>query len=95
MASFPTLSDKFLDDSSVERIVIGKYSLKSLVPLEMLEKSGDVQPENNGRLRREVKDVFESQKGCRGKEVEDLFSKVLEGRPAPTNGQKSWDADFG
>ena len=47
MASFPRLSGKFLDDSSIERIVIGKYSSKSLITLEMLEKSGDVQPENN------------------------------------------------
>lgn len=54
------MSGKFLGDSSIERIVIGKYSSKSLVTLEMLEKSGDVQPENNERLRGEMKDVFQS-----------------------------------
>ena len=66
MASFPRLSGKFLDDSSIERIVIGKYSSKSLVTLEMLEKSGDVQPENNERLGGEVKDVFQSQRAFGG-----------------------------
>ena len=78
MASFPRLSGKFLDDSSIERIVIGKYSSKSLVTLEMLEKSGDVQPENNERLGGEVKDVFQSQRAFGG---EYLFFKVSQNQP--------------
>jgi hypothetical protein len=44
MSSFLQLSEKILDDSSMKRIVIGKYSLESLVMLEILEKSGDDQP---------------------------------------------------
>lgn len=40
MPSFPHLSDRFLDDSSRERMVTGKCSLKSLVTLEMPEKWG-------------------------------------------------------
>ena len=80
---FLRLSGKFLGDSSIERIVIGKYSLKSLVTLEMLEKSGDVQPENNERLRGEMKDVFQSQKGFTGGSRGGgyLFFKVGQNQP--------------
>lgn len=50
---------------------------------------------NNGSLRGQVKDVFGSQKGCRGEEVDHLFSEALEGSSEPVKGQKSWEADLG
>lgn len=42
-----------------------------------------------------MEDVLKSQKGCHGDEVGDLFSETLESKPAPTNRQKSGQADFG
>lgn len=60
---------------------MGKCGLKSLVILEMFEKMRMVNLRNNGRLRGQVKDVFKSQKGCHGEQMEDLFSKALEHRP--------------
>lgn len=56
---------------------------------------GTINLKNNGRLSGDVKDVFESQKGCLQVEVEDLFSEALGGRPEPTSGQKSGEAGFG
>lgn len=37
MPHFSKLSDQFSDDSSIERIVVEKWSLKNRVILEMLE----------------------------------------------------------
>lgn len=62
----------------------------------MLEKKpGMANLRNNGSLRGQVKDVFGSQKGCRGEEVDHLFSEALEGSSEPVKGQKSWEADLG
>lgn len=52
MPRFPKLSDKFLGDISIERIVKGMYSLKSLVILEMLEKSGGDQYKKEWKMMR-------------------------------------------
>lgn len=91
----PKLSYQILDDSSIERTVIGKCSLKSLVILETLEKMRMINLRNNGKLRGQVKDVFKSQKGCHGEEVEDLFSEALEHRPEWMRRKRSREADFG